>query len=374
MELIFLDENFRHIRWEDSYVSLLWIERYWEHGEFELICAPTPELLSDLYETKYLALTKTVRDVPHMMVMEGIQIAVDPLNGDLVTISGRSLESMLDYRIVWDDTLLMTDLENAVFQLIDEAIINPSNNDRWIDAFTFAYTDDERIWDIEVATHFRGESLHEAISALCRPNGVGFSVIRSGGENGEFVFQLRMGVDRGFSQTDRPTIAFTTDLDNLKNANYQHSVIPLRNICQVLLSEGGGEKTVVTARAKDEYGEEGYFSGIERREMYHEAALNMTSDDIEQWEKEDALVGKGESELARNKTAEIFDGEVDSTAYVYGDDYHLGDILEIRDNYGHSAQVQVVEMVYSCNSEGAKMFPMFDAPVVMPEQGPGGET
>lgn len=48
------------------------------------------------------------------MIVEKIQITSDTEDGNHVTVTGRSLESILDRRIVWGQKLLSGNLQNGI--------------------------------------------------------------------------------------------------------------------------------------------------------------------------------------------------------------------------------------------------------------------
>ncbi len=102
-------------------------------------------------------------------------------------------------------------------------------------------------------------------------------------------------------------------------------------------------------------------TGFNRREMYIEASINRNTPGGELTDAEyiDQLEGKGAEELAKKPFLKAFDGEVDTTMYNYGDDFGMGDILQIADDYGHSTKSRVIEMIYSQNADGISMYPTF---------------
>ena len=60
---------------------------------------------------------------------------------------------------------------------------------------------------------------------------------------------------------------------------------------------------------------------------------------------------------------ETFEGEVDyKTAFVYGVDYHLGDMVEVADIYGHETPARISEILFSFDEEGFSINPSFTVP------------
>jgi len=355
MELIFLNANHEIVGWVDSFIEILWIERYDEPGEFKLVCSPTPHLLSIILNSIYVSISGVPRYLDTKMRIETIRIepgqtGIHTETGNVLTVSGRSLESMLKQRIVWYNTLLISQFQLAIFKLLDENIITPTDPDRiLISNIRYDTNLDERLLDMYTFVHLQGEYVSEVITSLCRTNGLGWSLLWDYTEK-EYVFKLQIGVDRSYNQTDTPTIAFTTELENLLNPIYEESGIPERNVCCVVLSNIDDTQTIVSV---------GDSIGLERKEMFLRASLDMTEEEIGGSHREEALKGKGINALMDNPYHKFFDGEADATMYEYGRDYGLGDIIQTADSYGHEKAIRITEMIFSQNSEGIRSYPRF---------------
>lgn len=350
MELEFLDENFKILKIVDSFKSLIWTERFWEHGDFDFVCSPSLDILSILPATKYFNLGGVTRDEEYRMILETDRIASDVEDGDSLVLQGRSLESILDRRRVHEITTLSGDLQTTILSLLDDTLISPTDPNRYIPGITL--TTNSNIPSITINTTFQGDSVYDILSFLCQSHGVGFR-LRWNESTSDMRFELLHAVDRSYDQIDVPYVAFTTKLNNLLNANYVHSTVPLRNVCYVAGEAGiGNIRTVV---------EVGSASGLARREEFLEASINRNSGEEEMTDLEyiSALEEKGTEELARRIPLVAFDGEVDTGMYNYGDDFSIGDILQIADDYGHQVKSRVVEVIYSQNSEGIKIYPTF---------------
>ena len=352
MELMLLSEDFEELYCLDVFESLIWIERYRDYGEFDLVVPPTSTILSVLENTKYIKLLGVVRDKETEMILEDIELESDPINGDRLILQGRSLESILTYRVIWENTIFNDiPIENAIKTLLNNSFFDPIDIDRKVLNFEMLNCNDPRVALLTISTHFQEVFVHDAISELCRSKGLGFYVVWNK-DIEMFQFQIYMGLDRSYDQTGNSVVAFTSDLNNLLNARYMKTSRGEKNVCLVVLSEGAGEQTTIAVG----YG----LTGFDRREMVLKASLDMPLSEITQEEKETYLIGKGILELAKNGLIEDFDGEIDTTVYKYGTHFSLGDILSIADAYGHSTKNRVIEMVYSQNSEGIKNYPRFE--------------
>ena len=69
---------------------------------------------------------------------------------------------------------------------------------------------------------------------------------------------------------------------------------------------------------------------------------------------------KGLTELANHQTTTAFEGELEATRqYVYGDDFTIGDIVQIQNEYGIEGTVYISEIVFSHDASGITITPTF---------------
>ncbi len=176
---------------------------------------------------------------------------------------------------------------------------------------------------------------------------------------GDWNFSLYAGVDRSYDQTTNAYVAFTSNLQNLLNADYIESSRSLKTACLVAGSAGVGNiKTTSTIYAPGASS----LSGLARKELYFEASISRNTPDGELSEADYvlALEGRGKEELAKYIYLKSFDGEIDTTMYNYGDEFGMGDILQIADDYGHETDSRVIEMTYSQDEAGSSVYPTFE--------------
>ena len=95
-EMYILDESFAHIYLVDAFESMIWTDRYDEAGDFELYLSAESSALGYLKHGYYLWNKHSDR----LMIIETIEITTDVENGSHCKVTGRSLESILDRRII----------------------------------------------------------------------------------------------------------------------------------------------------------------------------------------------------------------------------------------------------------------------------------
>lgn len=371
MEAILLNTKFESVMIFDTYKSFIWTDRYDEAGDFEL-CLPMDIELFDYIKKGYYLWNP---DSEHVMVIETITIESDDEEGFNLIVSGRSIESILDRRIVWrqnsENKLVKTiftmdvdtgeeyNLQDAVEILLNENVINPSIEVRKIPNFIFERSYDEKVTKLTVEAQYLGESLYDIISKLCIENEIGFKITLN--EDNQFVFQLYAGVDRSYEQVNNPYVIFSPEFDNVMSTNYIDSVKTWKNVTLVAGEEkSDGESSTDTIR--DIY-VEGFASGIERREIFTDANNITSSVDggtltADQYYAQ--LRKSGIDTLIDNAYINAFEGEVDpNRMYVYGVDYYIGDIVQVANEYGQEGQAYISEFIMSSDENGTTAYPTF---------------
>jgi hypothetical protein len=354
MEIILLDNNFEEIYVLDVFKSLIWTDRYWKCGDFEIVVSPTTDILVKLLNTTYLTLAES----PHHMILEDSNIHSDVEDGNELILTGRSLESILDRRVVWDIIAMSGNLQTEIERLLDDNVISPTDGLRTFSDLVFNTSVDAAITALTIDTQFGGETIYKVLSQLCMADGIGFKILRDLITN-KFDFELYAGVDRSYNQSANDFVAFTSALDNLLNADYIESSRPLKTVCLIAGSPGVGNiRTTTTVFAPNSSA----LSDLARRELYFEASISRNTPDGELSEADYLLQleGRGKEELAKYIYLKFFEGEIDPTMYNYGDEFSMGDILQIADDYGHSTQSRVIEMIYSQDESTISIYPTFE--------------
>lgn len=349
MNILLLDQNFDSVDVIDSYESVIWTDRYYEYGEFELYLPTSEKYLADAIQDYYIYRN----DSEHMMIIEKIEINSDVEDGSHLILSGRSLESILTRRIVWSQTILDGNLQNGVKRLISEAIISPDISYRQIPNFIFKESTDPRITNLKVQCQFTGDNLYDAVQSICEEAGIGFKITLN--QSKQFVFELYVGEDRSYDQTDHPYVIFSQRYDNIINSNYIESKMEWCNVTLVA-GEGEGEarRTQITGETTA--------AGLYRRELYTDARdINSDNEAVTDTEYVNQLIQRGNEKLAENKVYKMFEGDVDYLRmFVYGRDFFIGDICQIRNEYAMEARVRITEFIVSENSsDGIKAYPTF---------------
>lgn len=345
-----LDTEFKSIMLVDSFESTIWTDRYRECGDFEIYCFPSDDIIANAKDDYYLYNPES----EHLMIIEHQEITTDVEEGARLIITGNSLESILKRRVVWNQTTISGSLQNGIKTLLNDSIISPEVEARKISNFVFIESTDEAITKLEHEGQYTGDNIYEIVTELCETYDIGFKILYNY-STGNFEFSLYKGTDRSYQQDVNPYVIFSPRFENIINSDYTHSQEDYKNVTRI-----GGEGTGVD-RVMTEYGD---VSGLLRREMFTDARDVSQKDDngneISDSAYKALLQDKGKESLAEYPVKEGFEGEVEaSKMFVYGQDFFLGDNVQVENEFGVTGTSLVSEIVFSQDEDGVKTYPTF---------------
>lgn len=350
MEVWILDTDFSSVSVLDTFESLIWTDRYREYGDFEIFAFPTSQLINDAKDDFYLYNPAS----EHTMIIEHHEVTTDIEEGPRFIVTGRSLESLLTRRIVWNQTTISGSLQNGIKKLITENFIAPEVSERKITNFVFVDSTDPEITKLTHEQQYTGDIVYDVIADLCNTYDIGFKVTLNVDKK-RFEFSLYKGKDRSYAQETNPYVVFSPNYENIINSDYTHSIINYKNVTRI-----GGEGVGVE-RKMTTYGKA---SGLIRREIFTDARdISSKTDDGEVLSDQDylnLLQQRGKENLAEYAVKEGFEGEVEaSKMFIYGRDFFLGDCVQVQNEFGMSGTSLVSEIVFSQDKDGESVFPTF---------------
>lgn len=373
MEFMVLDKNYDAIAMIDTFTSAIWTVRYDEAGDFELCTPVRLDYIQAIQIGNYLWSKESDR----LMIIETVEIATDAENGPQFTVTGRSLESILERRIITSGITFSGNVQSIIISMLNSEVINTSAN-RKIPNFSYKTSTDPRITGTSMEFTARGENLYDMICSLCQECKIGWRILPKGA--GGFEFELFVGTDRSYDQSVNPYVVFSPRFENLLNSNYIKSYKAYKNSVyavgtyqkEVIIKnkyKDDNEEWVVeeqTTYEEDEvtawgFSEDSEPTGLARREIFVD---NGGVNDGEQGGAYNAWNAinkqKGLTELANYQTTTAFEGELEATRqYVYGEDFTIGDIVQIQNEYGIEGTVYISEIVFSQDASGITITPTF---------------
>lgn len=351
MEALVLNEDLITIGIIDSFESFIWTDRYSRYGDFELCVVADSKMFDILKIDNYLMFDKS----EHVMIIENLSLTTDIENGNKIIVSGRSLESILDRRIIWKQSIYTGKLQYAIGDLLGDNIIEPEIPERTIPNFIYYLPLNPEIGEMYVDAQFMGDSLYDAIVNLCEVENIGWKITIS--EDNYFEFRLYSGVDHSFAQSTNNYVIFSPNFDNFIDSNYIISKKDQKTIALVSGEKDQNQEkkyVVVDSNVGGEY--------LHRREIYVDAG-NISSKSesggtITEEEYIAQLSQKGREKLAENIELISFEGNGD-VKNQYGNEFFMGDIVQLVNEYGMELSARIIEYIYSQDINGENNYPTF---------------
>lgn len=343
--MIKLENNmFNRIAVIDNATSVIWVKRFNAVGQFEIYIKASPELLEKLDGDIFI----TRDDSNVAMYVEHIQLNTDQENGDYITISGRSAECILGWRIVIravyssETTTAEYIIRNLIQQqlIYNPIIINPR-------AIEWLELGPDNEWDDKVTRQFTGKSLLSIVQEICVTYNYGFEFEWNGAG---FTINLYKGLDRSYDQSENTFVVFSPEFENLGNTEYIKDTSNYANCCVVGGEGEGSQRVFVEVFPED-------LEGFYRRYIYVDARQSssdeLSANQYRQMLREDAVEA-----LEQTKTTTSFNGEIlNYNNYTYGVDYNLGDKVSVINEYGIRGNATITEITEVEDESGYRLVP-----------------
>ncbi len=354
VDIYVLNRNFERVGVCDSYSSVLWITRYFSPGDFELYLPATNDNISLLKEDFYCVRDKDIiRDddgiiYKNVMIIAHVQVITDIENGNYLTVTGRCLKSLLARRIIWQQTILSGSVETGIRRVVTENAINPTIPERKIAQLQLGQI---KGFNDSIDKQATGDNLADFIAEVCTAYGLGWEVFIKANK---FIFELYKGENRSYNQSNNPYVVFSQEFDNLLTTDYQYDKTNYKNVALV-----AGEGEGLNRRTKAV----GTASGLDRYELFVDSRNSSSNaGEITAAEYDKMLEEEGRETLDsdENSILENISGEVEPSAnYKFGEDYFLGDIVEVINEYGIETTPRITEIIESEDDNGVYTIPTF---------------
>lgn len=338
-----LDENLVTKMILDNFVSFVWTERFYECGEFTMTLPVTENVVQNLKINDYLI----IRESDRVMVVETFTLTTDEEEGDLLEIAGRTVESVLERRIIWGKFKEKLGLELAIKKLLEMNVISPTDEKRKIPGIIFKESGIEGINDSIIDVSLIGDNVYDVVTQWCSENYVGFKMVLNSERT--IAFSLSKGINRTREQREYSPVVFSNAYENLLTSNFVQSEV---GYASNMLARGSRENTYMEVMRLEER------TGIRRREIFMDESVERESGQT----YEQALLKKAKEVFNEHNVIIEFGSEVDIYhQFQYGVDYFLGDIVEVENRYGFGDACRVTEIVYTRDVNGPALTPTFSA-------------
>lgn len=339
----------------DDYISMIWTERFWEYGDFELTIHSSPSYRALFTPGKMLSINQSKR----VMRIENVENNDDSEGRLVLKVTGRSLEAVLTERVnrsvfasgatVPSERVITATPPSVMRQIFDPICrtnsVIPTDNIPFLNAGSLypASTIPEPIDPITYAVPLG--NVYDPINEIASAYGIGFRLTLAPAGN-KLYFDVYMGDDRTSSQSTFPAVIFSPDMDTLTEISEFTTNSDERNVAYVTSKNGS---LIVYASGADVT-----TSGFDKKIVVVEVDSDLPSGS----DLNALLDRKGREELAKYRPLIGFDGEVPQTSqYVYDRDYRLGDLVEMRNFDGVINKMRVTEQIIVSDAEGVRSYP-----------------
>lgn len=379
MNYYLLDHDFRIVEGVENYISMIWNEKYYEVGDFELYLPASTrsmDIWTEAAKKGYIIVRADEyfnQDAEHMhgMIVEKVQTDYACKTQDNLIITGPSLKGLLGRRIIYGKYDASGKVETVIRDLVDKNCIHPADAARVIPRLELGEL--SGVTDL-VNTRFQGTSIDEAITTLCKLNKTGWD-IRVDMLRKKFVLSVYKGTDRSYGQTgpldkQNPYVVFSSEMENLQKTTYIVDTSNFANMAYVgaeyvrvneksHLTEVVDASQLVRSPKADRK-----VSGLDRYETYVDGSniLSVTTQDPEK------NIGTYTGQLRYKGSVTLRDlivktemtGEVENTnTFILDKDYYLGDLVSVQNAYGQRLEVRVTSTIMSESSSKHSYIPAF---------------
>lgn len=394
MELYTLTRNMRNNVVIDGFSSVIWTERYYGDGDFELVVPYSREMAEAMIPGTLIRLEGS----PEIMIIE-----TRKFGSGSIKIQGIGLLLWFNNRIVRRSDSHVERYWNLEMSCVGEVLWYIIRQYCWESYGNYG----AGIPGIEQAM-IPGLTLKEfdkwgGPASIAVPYGPTYDAMRGIAETYEMGMQLLLewttaypgihtnfegnmfpkpnpptadyylafrcwrGQDRTSAQSVYPVVRFSPETDSLANIEELQSVAQMKTLAVVYCPSNPGGLTDPTpgfGPLKPGYATLGYaHAGFDCR-VIEVLADDITTDQV--GTSKTALLNllnqRASQALAVNAFVQAVDGQiVKNIAYTYGEDYNLGDIVEVEGTSGAVSRARVTEYIRSQDSSGLKEYPTLSA-------------
>lgn len=368
MEIYTLDPLLRREYMVEGYESLIWTERFQQNGDFQIDIPSSYKARSLLTPDTYLAIDKS----NYVMRIETVEDDVNDSGEKILVVKGSSLEILLKDRVAYlanaatqttttdpgtgettttDVKWTITDTPAAICRKIFHDIcvtgtLDPNDVIPFINEGTFMPDDTIAEPTDPITVDIQPTTVYDAILSVAQVWNLGFRLLRQQ-DMSKLWFDIYVGSDRTTAQTVLPAVIFSPDMDNLQNTKELMSIEGAKNVAYVY-SPAGFQMVFAEGVDPEVEGFERHVLAVDANDITTESVSDVAA----------ALQQRGYEELAKNRTYQAFDGEISqSSQYVYGLDYNLGDVVETQNEDGVTNYMRVTEQIFVDDKEGERSYP-----------------
>lgn len=354
-----LDDNFYQKEIIDAYASLVWTERYNDSGEF-VLTVPIDSVSADyVKEGTFLGIEES-KDV---MLIDTVSQKEQKIQA-----VGKSLTDFLKQRILrntWStakDHWTITDIPGHVAGTIVSQMLGPGGS---MDSGSVLVDGTNEIFpNLVVGPLAGGDStklaipygnVFDGVKIACDEDDLGFRLYPELTTPGNYNlrFTTYAGLDRTSGQSVNPWVIFEAAMDSLTDIESLRSIAGYVTAAYAWASGISAQSQIGSAFAPGTSA----LTGFKRRTLMVDAS-DINTSDYSSSDLATILDRRAKNALINNNYVRFTDGQlVPQNAFVYGTDYNLGDIIELRGPNDEVQSARVTEYIRAKDSSGETAYP-----------------
>lgn len=330
----------------DVLTGLTWEEEYADTGSFEL-WTPLTETTRSLLIEDNLVWNGSVT----AGIIESKDLNLSITGEESIHVRGRLCSSYLERRVLYPVMKKSGKSSTVLRAILDKYVISPSDSSRKLSQI-IQETSDPELGDL-IQYQCLGDSVLDACRDISQASNLGFR-LKFLPKQKQFLFEVYQGINHTINQTVNVPVLFSSELDDLLDSSYSSNRSEFRNFAYIAGEDSGGDRKVTSIGAE---------SGLNRRELFVDARdLQSENEDgsvMSSSQYTSLLQERGREKLTEYQDIQTFSTSLrvfGQTAYTYGTDYNLGDIVTVFDTrLSIRVNAQITAVTHSYDGDGESL-------------------
>jgi hypothetical protein len=303
----------------------MWCVRYNNIGALDLEIEANAHTI-DIFRKGYFI---TRNDDKHVFKIEALEINTNEEGNNHLIVGAVDFFSILNQRVKTKHLTLTSTLSKYIQTLLN----NECTGDRG-----FGYPIEIKIdEDKELYRNATQSYVGNEIMKVCKQDDLQCDFYF---DAETFVLEITKIKDRTIAQKENSKIIFSDGNDNLISSKYNVDLSEYKNVAYIHQKDNLTTGQFV-----------GVGKGLERRETIIESQANEENPDLEY---------EANQTLSEMNVVSNFESEVDTTYYKYKEDYNVGDIVTIQNEFDIITNARIIEVVETWDNEGYSIEPIFE--------------
>lgn len=336
------DSEFTAVGSITQYTSLTWPDKYNGYDSFELY-APITDKNRELLKKENMLWVKGKKAVR----IEIIECEFDEEGERTYLVKGRTIESILESRIVWNSYSCTNKYTStAMYDLVKENCVNPILSYRKI---PYLYCAEDTYIGKKIEYQETGGTVYESLVDLSQEEEIGFTIDFLPEEK-KLIFRVYQGAD--FSDPSNSNcILLSTSMEDILSSDYYLNIQAERNVALVTGEGTGADRKRISVGDSSS-------AGFLRKELYVDARDlqstiykdDGTEETLTESEYLSSLTTRGLTDLSKCAVTQTFEAQIRTLngQYEFGVDYNNGDKILMQDTVlGLQVAGRITNVVYT---------------------------